>query len=123
MHARTLQPQLLPALTPLLPRCTRTPLRRDLAEQTHKCFQAYARHLSCPPVASVLLVGGLDAGQQLCALQAGAEIVVSTPGRVMNFAESGKLPLDKARASSLLLCARRAPACACVSLHGCLSAF
>lgn len=42
-------------------------------------------------------MGGLDAGAQLKAIKAGAEIVVGTPGRLMDFVETGKLPLDKVR--------------------------
>jgi hypothetical protein len=45
---------------------------RDLAEQTHKCFQAYGKHLAAPQLRSVLLVGGLDAAAQLRALKQGA---------------------------------------------------
>jgi ATP-dependent RNA helicase DDX1 len=46
---------------------------RDLAEQTHKCFQAYGKHLSTPALSSVLLVGGLDPGAQFKALKEGAQ--------------------------------------------------
>eukprot|EP00878_Enallax_costatus_P008760 GHUV01009156.1.p1 GENE.GHUV01009156.1~~GHUV01009156.1.p1 ORF type:complete len:518 (+),score=137.30 GHUV01009156.1:119-1672(+) len=70
---------------------------RDLAEQTHKCFEAYSKYLAAPSVSTVLLGGGLDAGAQLKALKRGAEIVVGTPGRVIDFVESGKLPLNKVR--------------------------
>jgi superfamily II DNA/RNA helicase len=51
---------------------------RDLAEQTHKCFQAYGKYLTAPALSSVLLVGGLDAGAQLKALKQG-EDGVATP--------------------------------------------
>lgn len=44
---------------------------RDLAEQTHKCFQAYGKHLTAPALSSVLLVGGVDAGPQFRALKEG----------------------------------------------------
>jgi ATP-dependent RNA helicase DDX1 len=44
---------------------------RDLAEQTHKCFQAYGKHLNAPALSSVLLVGGMDAGAQFKALKEG----------------------------------------------------
>jgi superfamily II DNA/RNA helicase len=46
---------------------------RDLAEQTHKCFQAYGKYLTAPALSSVLLVGGLDAGAQLKALKQGGD--------------------------------------------------
>lgn len=75
---------------------------RDLAEQTHKCFQAYSKHLTAPALTSVLLVGGLDPGPQLKVLKAGAEIVVGTPGRIIDFVESGKLPLDKVRVTRVI---------------------
>lgn len=44
---------------------------RDLAEQTHKCFQLYGKHLTAPALSSVLLVGGVDAGPQFRALKEG----------------------------------------------------
>lgn len=75
--------------------CCFLALCRDLAEQTHKCFEAYGKFLTAPSLSSVLLVGGLDAGPKLKALKAGAEIVVGTPGRMMDFVETGKLPLNK----------------------------
>ncbi|KAF8064578.1 DDX1 [Scenedesmus sp. PABB004] len=64
------------------PLCVVLEPSRDLAEQTHKCFEAYGRRLTAPPLA---------------ALRAGAEIVVATPGRLMDFVESGKLPLGRVR--------------------------
>lgn len=51
--------------------CTASHTNRDLAEQTHKCFQQYGKHLTAPGLSSVLLVGGLDAGAQLKALKEG----------------------------------------------------
>eukprot|EP00879_Flechtneria_rotunda_P016993 GHRR01017789.1.p1 GENE.GHRR01017789.1~~GHRR01017789.1.p1 ORF type:complete len:516 (+),score=173.42 GHRR01017789.1:811-2358(+) len=80
-----------------LPLCLVLEPSRDLAEQTHNCFQQYSKYLTAPSLSSVLLVGGMDAGPQLRALKAGAEIVVGTPGRVMDFVETGRLPLDKIR--------------------------
>lgn len=84
---------------------------RDLAEQTHQCFQAYSKHLSAPTLTSVLLVGGLDAGPQLKALKAGAQIVVGTPGRMIDFVESGKLALDKVRVEPCHLPSMSAGSC------------
>lgn len=51
--------------------CVPCVMCRDLAEQTHKCFQAYGKHLTAPALSSVLLVGGVDAGPQLRALKEG----------------------------------------------------
>lgn len=73
-------------------------VHRDLAEQTFRCVADYARHLSSPAVQCVLLVGGLDAAAQLRQVNGGVDVVVATPGRVLDFVESGKLGVDQARA-------------------------
>jgi hypothetical protein len=59
----------------------------------------------------VLLVGGLDAEPQLKALKAGAQIVVGTPGRMIDFVESGKLALDKVRVEPCHLPSMSAGSC------------
>ena len=41
-----------------------------------------------------LFVGGVAAAAQARALREGVDIVVGTPGRVMDFIEQGKLPVD-----------------------------
>ena len=44
---------------------------RDLAEQTHQCFEAYAKHVASPPVTCALLIGGVNTKAAEAALKAG----------------------------------------------------
>ena len=41
------------------------------------------------------MVGGTETSSAARALREGVEIVTGTPGRIMDFVESGKLPLDQ----------------------------
>ncbi|PSC75014.1 ATP-dependent RNA helicase DDX1 [Micractinium conductrix] len=68
---------------------------RDLAEQTHNNITLFRKHLRDPSIRNELLVGGTAAAAQLRALKEGVDIVVGTPGRVMDFMETGKLPTDQ----------------------------
>ncbi|CAG9464204.1 unnamed protein product [Pedinophyceae sp. YPF-701] len=70
---------------------------RDLAEQTLACFRQFATHLSSPSLRSELLVGGMDTKKQARAIADGVDVVVGTPARVLDFAESGKLSLAAVR--------------------------
>jgi ATP-dependent RNA helicase DeaD len=66
---------------------------RELALQVAKAFSEYARHGQRRGVAAVY--GGAGYADQLRALREGAQIVVGTPGRVMDHMRSGALRLDK----------------------------
>ncbi|PNW85486.1 hypothetical protein CHLRE_03g188750v5 [Chlamydomonas reinhardtii] len=70
---------------------------KDLAEQTANCFNDYGKHLKAPEVKTGLFVGGMDAAPQIRMLREGVDVVVGTPGRVIDFVESGKIPLDQIR--------------------------
>ncbi|KAI7842747.1 hypothetical protein COHA_003675 [Chlorella ohadii] len=70
---------------------------RDLAEQTHNNFTAFRKYLADPALRNELLVGGTNPQAQVRALQEGLDIVVGTPGRVMDFIETGKLPCDQVK--------------------------
>jgi len=70
---------------------------RDLAEQTANCISHYGKYLDQPKLLSSLFVGGVDAGAQMRALRDGVDIVTGTPGRVIDFVESGKLDLSEVR--------------------------
>ena len=50
--------------------------------------------LPAPMPRNELFVGGVSAAAQAKALREGVDIVVGTPGRVMDFIEQGKLPTD-----------------------------
>lgn len=70
---------------------------RDLAEQTHDNITLFSKHLTNPVLKNALLVGGVSGKDQQKDLQAGVHIVTGTPGRAMEFIETGKLKLDSVR--------------------------
>jgi len=70
---------------------------RDLAEQTHDNITLFSKHLTNPVLKNALLVGGVSGKDQQKYLQAGVHIVTGTPGRVIEFIETGRLRLDSVR--------------------------
>ncbi|GLI69277.1 hypothetical protein VaNZ11_013853 [Volvox africanus] len=70
---------------------------KDLAEQTSNCFNDYGKHLNNPALRTGLFVGGIDIAPQIRLLRDGVDIVVGTPGRVLDFVESGKIPSEEVR--------------------------
>lgn len=62
---------------------------RELAIQVAEAFQRYAKHLKGFHVLPIY--GGQDYRIQLKALQRGAQVIVGTPGRLMDHLERGKL--------------------------------
>ena len=69
---------------------------RELAIQVAEAFQRYAAHLKGFHVLPIY--GGQDYGTQLRALKRGAQVVVGTPGRVMDHMRKGTLKLDALQA-------------------------
>ncbi len=68
---------------------------RELAIQVAEAFQKYAHHL--PGFHVLPLYGGQSMVVQLRQLQRGAQVIVGTPGRVMDHLERGSLVLDDLR--------------------------
>ena len=69
---------------------------RELAIQVAEAFQAYARFM---PTFHVLpLYGGQNYTTQLRSLKRGSQVIVGTPGRIMDHLDRGTLVLDKLRA-------------------------
>src|SRR5690606_12564409 len=66
---------------------------RELALQGGEAFESYASHL--PEVRLLPVYGGQAYGQQLSALRRGVDIVVGTPGRVMDHLNRGSLDLSQ----------------------------
>ncbi len=66
---------------------------RELAIQVAEAFQSYAHHLSRFHVLPIY--GGQAYGGQLRQLRQGAQVVVGTPGRIMDHIRKGTLQLDK----------------------------
>jgi ATP-dependent RNA helicase DeaD len=65
---------------------------RELALQVTEALRSYARGL---PIKVVTIYGGAAYGPQLRALERGANVVVGTPGRVVDLAERKALDLSK----------------------------
>ena len=68
---------------------------RELANQVAEGIRAYCKHKKGLRVAAVY--GGTDMGSQIRELRAGVQIVVGTPGRVMDHLERGTLRLDQVK--------------------------
>lgn len=68
---------------------------RELALQVAEAFQNYARHL--PSFHVLPLYGGADMRTQLRQLQRGVQVIVGTPGRVMDHMRRGSLDLGSLR--------------------------
>ncbi|RMH90881.1 DEAD/DEAH box helicase [Lysobacter pythonis] len=69
---------------------------RELAIQVAEAFQKYAGHL--PGFHVLPIYGGQSYTPQLQALRRGVQVVVGTPGRVIDHLERGSLDLSKLRA-------------------------
>ncbi len=69
---------------------------RELALQVAAAFNSYASQL--PAVRTVAVYGGADFREQIHQLKRGAQIVVGTPGRVMDHMRQGTLDLSELRA-------------------------
>src|SRR3954470_2808571 len=65
---------------------------RELALQVAEAFTSYAKHLEDFTVLPVY--GGSAYGPQLAGLRRGAQVVVGTPGRVIDHIEKGSLDLS-----------------------------
>lgn len=74
---------------------TLTPTR-ELAIQVAEAFKRYASHMKSFQV--VPIYGGQEYGGQIRALKRGVQVVVGTPGRVMDHMRKGTLKLDRLRA-------------------------
>jgi ATP-dependent RNA helicase RhlE len=65
---------------------------RELAAQVHEHLRALGRHTT---VTSTAVFGGVNAGPQARALRAGVDVVVATPGRLLDHLGTGIAHLDK----------------------------
>jgi len=65
---------------------------RELAGQIADSFRAYGREL---PIRGAVVYGGVSFGPQARQLQSGVDIVVATPGRLLDHLGQGTLRLDK----------------------------
>ncbi|KLT73355.1 RNA helicase [Neisseria arctica] len=66
---------------------------RELAAQVEKSAQTYAKNMKW--LRTVTLVGGSSFGQQIHALSRPVDIIVATPGRLMDHMRSGRIDFDR----------------------------
>jgi ATP-dependent RNA helicase RhlE len=66
---------------------------RELSGQILDSFRAYGRHLR---LSSTLAIGGVSMGKQVRALMGGVDILVATPGRLLDLVRSNALRLNRA---------------------------
>src|SRR6516162_11309291 len=66
---------------------------RELALQVAEAFSRYGAHL--PKINVLPIYGGSSYGVQLAGLRRGAQVVVGTPGRVIDHLERGTLDLSR----------------------------
>jgi len=82
---------------PVEPKCCRalilTPTR-ELAAQIEQAIRTYGRHVR---YSVALVVGGAKPFPQIRALSRGVDIVVATPGRLVDHMESGAIKLNQTR--------------------------
>jgi len=79
---------------PAAPRCARvlvlTPTR-ELAAQIDSSFRVYSRHLK---LSRAVVFGGVNQGPQVKALSRGVDVLVATPGRLLDLMSQRHLRLD-----------------------------
>lgn len=63
---------------------------RELAIQIEESFKAYGRHL---PLKTLVIFGGVKQGAQENALKRGVDVLVATPGRLLDFISQGIVSL------------------------------
>jgi ATP-dependent RNA helicase RhlE len=67
---------------------------RELAMQVHESVKTYSKHL---PLRSVCIYGGVDIKPQIAELREGREIVVATPGRLLDHVQQKSVHLRPGR--------------------------
>ena len=82
------------------PHCNRGPRAliltptRELAQQIDRSFRTYGRELQ---LRTAVLVGGVPIGKQLARLRVRPDILVATPGRLLDLLNQGKVDLGRIR--------------------------
>ncbi|MDB6152535.1 MAG: box helicase [Chthoniobacteraceae bacterium] len=73
-------------------RCLILEPTRELAAQVETAFRDYARYMD---IKITLIQGGVGFGQQRSDLQSGVDIIVATPGRLLDLMEQGDVSLSE----------------------------
>ena len=77
---------------PHLPKVLVLSPTRELATQIGESFAAYGRHTS---VTGTIIFGGVSQGRQVRAIRAGVDVLVATPGRLIDLLEQGEVDLSQ----------------------------
>ncbi|MGI9382347.1 MAG: DEAD/DEAH box helicase [Methyloligellaceae bacterium] len=80
--------------TPGAPRALILAPTRELAGQIGTRVNAYGRHLN---LRAAVIFGGVGQGQQVKALKAGVDVLIATPGRLLDLCQQRHMRLDKVR--------------------------
>ena len=64
---------------------------RELAQQVSENFEKYGKY---HPLSMALLIGGVQMGDQIKALEKGVDVLIATPGRLMDLFGRGKIMLN-----------------------------
>jgi len=67
---------------------------RELAVQISDSFAHYGKHLFSPPAKIITATGGVSINPQMMDLRGGADVVVATPGRLLDLVDCNALRLD-----------------------------
>lgn len=70
---------------------------RELAKQVSDSIKSYAAHLN-GAIKTVAVFGGVSANTQMLALRGGTDILVATPGRLLDLISSNAIKLDQVSA-------------------------
>ena len=74
------------------PRCLVLAPTRELAGQIAEGFQTYGKHL---PVRGAVLFGGVNQNPQVKKLRRGIDVLIATPGRLLDLMNQGHVDLSK----------------------------
>ncbi len=75
----------------LMPRSLILEPTRELAQQVAENFEKYGKNHK---LSMALLIGGVSMGDQLAALEKGVDVLIATPGRLMDLFARGKILLS-----------------------------
>ncbi|MCC4231832.1 DEAD/DEAH box helicase [Sphingobium soli] len=75
----------------LMPRSLILEPTRELAAQVAENFEKYGKYHT---LSMALLIGGVQMGDQVKALEKGVDVLIATPGRLMDLFERGKILLN-----------------------------
>ncbi len=86
LHSHGLRPK------PLTPRSLVLTPTRELALQIHESFKAYGKYTK---VKSAVVFGGVGQGSQVSVLKSGPDVLVATPGRLMDLYGQGFIKFNQ----------------------------